>query len=103
MVSLPFERSVRTELPNGPPGADSLPGRTIRPELLLCQADLCRRLTAPVGLLRMPRVARRQFDTGREVSRMTWETPTFEEVKMDAEINSYQDDFDRDDFNGVDR
>jgi coenzyme PQQ precursor peptide PqqA len=24
---------------------------------------------------------------------MTWETPTFEEVKMDAEINSYQDDF----------
>ncbi len=34
---------------------------------------------------------------------MTWETPTFEEVKMDAEINSYQDDFDRDDFNGVGR
>jgi coenzyme PQQ precursor peptide PqqA len=28
---------------------------------------------------------------------MTWETPTFVEVKMDAEINSYQDDFDRDD------
>lgn len=27
---------------------------------------------------------------------MTWEAPTFEEVKMDAEINSYQDDFDRD-------
>jgi hypothetical protein len=27
---------------------------------------------------------------------MTWESPTFEEVKMDAEINSYQDDFDRD-------
>ena len=26
---------------------------------------------------------------------MVWETPTFEEVKMDAEINSYQDDFDR--------
>lgn len=25
---------------------------------------------------------------------MTWETPTFIEVKMDAEINSYQDDFD---------
>ena len=24
---------------------------------------------------------------------MTWETPTFVEVKMDAEINSYQDDF----------
>ena len=22
---------------------------------------------------------------------MTWETPAFEELKMDAEINSYQD------------
>lgn len=28
---------------------------------------------------------------------MTWETPTFVEIKMDAEINSYQDDFDRED------
>ena len=28
---------------------------------------------------------------------MTWEAPDFVEVKMDAEINSYQDDFDRDD------
>jgi coenzyme PQQ precursor peptide PqqA len=28
---------------------------------------------------------------------MSWEAPQFEEVKMDAEINSYQDDFDRDD------
>src|SRR6266498_2786074 len=28
------------------------------------------------------------------VSEMTWETPTFEEVKMDAEINSYQEDSD---------
>ena len=27
---------------------------------------------------------------------MTWETPGFLEVKMDAEINAYQDDFDRD-------
>jgi hypothetical protein len=26
---------------------------------------------------------------------MTWETPAFVDVKMDAEINSYQDDFDR--------
>jgi hypothetical protein len=34
-------------------------------------------------------------DTLREVSAMTWEAPEFEEVKMDAEINSYQDDFDR--------
>jgi coenzyme PQQ precursor peptide PqqA len=26
---------------------------------------------------------------------MTWEAPTFTEIRMDAEINSYQDDFDR--------
>ena len=26
---------------------------------------------------------------------MTWETPEFVEVKMDAEINAYQDDFDQ--------
>jgi len=31
-----------------------------------------------------------------EESDMTWETPDFIEVKMDAEINSYQDDFERD-------
>jgi hypothetical protein len=30
-----------------------------------------------------------------EESAMTWEVPDFVEVKMDAEINSYQDDFDR--------
>ncbi len=30
----------------------------------------------------------------RGVSEMTWETPTFVEVKMDAEINSYQEDSD---------
>ena len=34
---------------------------------------------------------------------MIWEAPAFEEIKMDAEINSYQDDFDREDFNGVER
>ncbi len=27
------------------------------------------------------------------VGAMTWETPTAVEIKMDAEINSYQDDF----------
>ena len=32
---------------------------------------------------------------------MTWETPTFVEVKMDAEINSYQDDFGGDRDPGV--
>src|SRR5207249_5278008 len=32
----------------------------------------------------------------REVRAMTWEAPAFVEVKMDAEINSYQpDNFDR--------
>jgi coenzyme PQQ precursor peptide PqqA len=30
-----------------------------------------------------------------EVNVMIWEAPDFIEVKMDAEINSYQDDFDR--------
>lgn len=25
---------------------------------------------------------------------MAWETPAFVEIKMDAEINAYQDDFD---------
>ena len=34
-------------------------------------------------------------DHSPEVSVMSWETPEFIEVKMDAEINSYQDDFDR--------
>jgi hypothetical protein len=29
------------------------------------------------------------------VDDMTWEAPDFVEVKMDAEINSYQDEFDR--------
>ena len=32
---------------------------------------------------------------------MTWETPQFVEVKMDAEINSYQDDFGEDRDTGV--
>jgi hypothetical protein len=34
-------------------------------------------------------------DYSVEVSAMSWEAPDFIEVKMDAEINSYQDDFDR--------
>src|SRR5262249_45958005 len=36
-----------------------------------------------------------------EVIAMTWETPEFVEVKMDAEINSYQDDFGDDREPGV--
>jgi hypothetical protein len=32
----------------------------------------------------------------REVKAMIWETPTFLEIKMDAEINAYQDDFGED-------
>jgi hypothetical protein len=31
----------------------------------------------------------------REERAMAWEAPEFVEVKMDAEINSYQDDFER--------
>jgi len=34
------------------------------------------------------------------VGPMTWETPTVVEIKMDAEINSYQDDF-GDDPDGI--
>jgi coenzyme PQQ precursor peptide PqqA len=34
-------------------------------------------------------------DPSAEVTAMIWEAPDFVEVKMDAEINSYQDDFDR--------
>ena len=30
-----------------------------------------------------------------EVRAMVWEAPEFTEVRMDAEINSYQDDFER--------
>jgi hypothetical protein len=33
--------------------------------------------------------------TPREVTAMIWEAPDFVEIKMDAEINSYQDDFER--------
>ena len=32
---------------------------------------------------------------------MIWQTPAFEEIKMDAEINSYQDDFGGDRAPGV--
>jgi len=42
-----------------------------------------------------------QDRTHRGVKKMTWETPTFVEVKMDAEINSYQDDFGDDRDTGV--
>jgi hypothetical protein len=37
----------------------------------------------------------------RRSETMTWETPEFVEVKMDAEINSYQDDFGGDRDTGV--
>jgi hypothetical protein len=39
--------------------------------------------------------------TNRGATMMTWETPTFVEVKMDAEINSYQDDSGEDRDTGV--
>lgn len=29
---------------------------------------------------------------------LLWETPTFVEIRMDAEVGSYQDDFDGDDW-----
>lgn len=36
------------------------------------------------------------IDTSKEP--LTWETPAFVEIRMDAEIGSYQDDFDGEDF-----
>lgn len=36
-----------------------------------------------------PSILRRE----KEVTNMNWEAPSFVEVKMDSEINSYQDDF----------
>jgi hypothetical protein len=41
------------------------------------------------------------IDETREDRAMTWEKPEFVEIKMDCEINSYQDDFQRDEFNGI--
>ena len=32
-------------------------------------------------------------EPSEEVRPMIWEAPEFSEIKMDAEINSYQDDF----------
>jgi len=32
-------------------------------------------------------------DLSEEVRPMSWEAPEFSEIKIDAEINSYQDDF----------
>jgi hypothetical protein len=32
---------------------------------------------------------------------MDWEAPTFEEIEMNAEIGSYQGDYDDGDFNGI--
>ena len=32
---------------------------------------------------------------------MNWETPTFEEIEMNAEIGSYQGDNDDQDYNGI--
>jgi hypothetical protein len=37
-------------------------------------------------------------NTGVSQEARRWETPTFVEIRMDAEIGSYQDDFDGDDF-----
>jgi len=42
-----------------------------------------------------------RFKSANEEPKMTWETPEFVEVKMDAEINSYQDDFGGDRDTGV--
>lgn len=43
----------------------------------------------------MPTMSPRDLDLNAGGDAMTWEAPAFIDVKMDAEINSYQDDFDR--------
>jgi coenzyme PQQ precursor peptide PqqA len=32
---------------------------------------------------------------------MAWETPAFEEIEMNAEVGSYQGDYDDRDYNGL--
>ena len=54
------------------------------------------RLTAPTTLGYYPLSQQSCWiPSPPEVNDMIWEAPDFIEVKMDAEINSYQDDFDR--------
>jgi hypothetical protein len=36
--------------------------------------------------------------TSQNQEGLVWETPSFVEIRMDAEIGSYQDDFDGDDW-----
>jgi hypothetical protein len=36
--------------------------------------------------------------TSQSQEALLWETPTFVEIRMDAEIGSYQDDFDGEDW-----
>jgi hypothetical protein len=54
------------------------------------------RLTSPPGFGYYPTASSEPLGPSPpEVNVMIWEAPDFIEVKMDAEINSYQDDFDR--------
>ena len=50
-------------------------------------------MTAPAASSTMGATSRFCSRLRLEVTPMTWEVPDFVEVKMDAEINSYQDDF----------
>jgi hypothetical protein len=50
-------------------------------------------LTTPFASTRIGRECRLAVDPSDGGDAMTWEVPDFVEVKMDAEINSYQDDF----------
>jgi hypothetical protein len=36
--------------------------------------------------------------TSQSQEALLWETPSFVEIRMDAEVGSYQDDFDGDDW-----
>jgi hypothetical protein len=50
-------------------------------------------LTTPCPSTRISADWRLAVDPSDGGDAMTWEAPDFVEVKMDAEINSYQDDF----------
>src|SRR5262245_52671437 len=58
----------------------------------LCGPVALLNTVAPAGRTR-PGSARLPIEREKEVIRMTWETPEFTEIRMDAEINSYQDHF----------
>ena len=80
-------RRARFRAPGLPPAASGRAGLRADPEL-----DGAERLNYDCGNWQR---SRHTDNLKSGVILMTWEAPSFVEVKMDAEINSYQDDFER--------